>query len=101
MAQSREFQDLRFSPGDKSILNSMSKDPKLVRFKILDGGGGKVKDIWHKVFYLIQVCLEGGSIDNKDDQLSYSLVQDSQVIFQQAHRIVKCIYAFTLGVMYV
>jgi hypothetical protein len=47
-----EYNELKFNSGDKGSLNKAIKDPKL-RFK----ESSKIKEIWEKVFYLIQISL--------------------------------------------
>lgn len=52
-----EYNELKFNSGDKGILNKAVKDP-LLRFK----ESTKIKEIWEKVFYLIQISLADISV---------------------------------------
>lgn len=51
LAKAEEFEDVKFAPGDKGIINQILKDQK-VRFKETTG---KIKEVWEKIFYSIQV----------------------------------------------
>lgn len=51
LSKADEFGEIKFSAGDKGIVNEALKESK-VRFKETSG---KIKDIWEKIFYAVQV----------------------------------------------
>ena len=82
ISQSGEFDELRFHPGDKSILNDMIKDPR-IRYKDDD----KLKHVWQRTFYLIQAILASIVIPKYGQQQA----QEVQWIFTRSHKIIRCI----------
>jgi len=53
LAKAEEFAEIRFNPGDKSILHDLAKDCR-IRFGNNKREKLKIKDVWQKIFLLIQ-----------------------------------------------
>ena len=80
-----EYNELRYQPGDKTIINDLLKD-----FKIKYKDGEKLKFVWQRVFYLVQATLA----DIQIPKYGYQQLQEIQWIFSRSKRIIKCIIEY-------
>lgn len=70
LSKSHEFIDIKFASGDKGIINQILKENK-VRFKETSG---KIKEIWEKIFYSIQVIFIQSKFTNTGRLSSGTLI---------------------------
>ena len=82
ISKSGEFEELRFQPGDKSILNEAIKDSR-IRYRDSE----KLKYPWQRIFYLLQITLGDIAVS----KYGHQQVQEIQWIFTRSHRIIRCI----------
>lgn len=82
VSKSGEFEELRFQPGDKSILNEAIKDSR-IRYRDAE----KLKHPWQRIFYLLQITLGDVAVSRYGHQQA----QEMQWIFTRSQRIIRCI----------
>ncbi|KAI8582531.1 hypothetical protein K450DRAFT_269277 [Umbelopsis ramanniana AG] len=90
LTSAREFDDIRFATGEKSVLNSLNKHPN-IRYPIK----GKVSTISDKIYLLMQAIL--GGIPLNDSKLAAVHSRETFRIHHQALRVLRsrCITAKT------
>lgn len=95
ITQSAEFADSRYIPGDKGLLVSVVKDPRLPFRHHWDTDGvsranipGRLKEPWHRTSLLIQAVLAGVSLP------SCALTQEATWMVERAARIARCLVEY-------
>ncbi|KAI9285571.1 P-loop containing nucleoside triphosphate hydrolase protein [Umbelopsis sp. AD052] len=83
LTSAREFDDIRFTAGEKSVLNNLNKHPN-IRYPIK----GKVSTISDKIYLLTQAIL--GGIPLNDSKLAAVHSREIFRIHHQALRVLRC-----------
>lgn len=106
--KAEEFSDIRFR-NDKMILNKFNKSGGVRSAYIRVYGiytitsrfalSGKVSEVWHKVFLLVQACIGGLSITDPNDkqQKTSHLAADTALIMKNANRMCKGLISVILA----
>lgn len=81
ISKASEYDDVKFAAGDKGIINELLKK-SLVRYK----ESVKVKELWEKIFYCIQIVLGDIKIDGA---YGVTFNSDCQRIVEKAGRLAK------------
>ncbi|GIZ45559.1 hypothetical protein CKM354_000872000 [Cercospora kikuchii] len=86
VSQAAEFKDIRFRAGEKPIYKELNKNQSM-KFPI----PVNIDLTAHKVSLIIQSVLGAIDVNTEDQRHRYEYNTSRLVIFQQAHRLIRCI----------
>lgn len=86
VAQAAEFKDIRFRAGEKPVYKELNKNPS-TRFPI----PANIDSTPHKVSLIIQSVLGAIELPSVDGKHQFEYAANKAIIFQHAHRLVRCI----------